>query len=158
MAYNDDLLEHARFLAQLNPTAPKQVDLRRSVSAAYYSLSHLLTADAAQNWKNANQRYRFARLFEHSQMRSCASRIVSRPLPSDPAQVSPANDLVFVAKTFCKLQGERHTADYDGTKVWTQSEAADLIDIAEDAIAAWSRIRTRELAQDFLLDLLGSRQ
>lgn len=32
------------------PTEPKQVDLRRAVSAAYYVLFHLLTTEAALNW------------------------------------------------------------------------------------------------------------
>jgi hypothetical protein len=42
MAYHDDLIEHAVFLSELNlPDDPKQVDLRRAVSAAYYALFHL---------------------------------------------------------------------------------------------------------------------
>jgi len=52
MAYHDDLMEHAIFLSQLNLSGkPRQVDLRRAVSAAYYALFHLLTTEAAQNWK-----------------------------------------------------------------------------------------------------------
>jgi hypothetical protein len=64
MAYYDDLIQHATFLSNI-PGAPKQVDLRRAVSAAYDSLFHLLTTEAAQNWKHPNQQDRFARLFEH---------------------------------------------------------------------------------------------
>ena len=57
MAYHDDLIEHAIFLSQLNlPQEPKQVDLRRAVSAAYYGLFHLLTTEAAENWKRASQK------------------------------------------------------------------------------------------------------
>ena len=48
MAYHDDLIQHAIFLSELNlPDEPKQVDLRRAVSAAYYGLFHLLTTEAA---------------------------------------------------------------------------------------------------------------
>ena len=36
MAYHDDLLQQAIDLANKNPAAPTQADLRRSVSAAYY--------------------------------------------------------------------------------------------------------------------------
>ncbi len=50
MAYHDDLIEHAIFLSGLNlpdvpnlPDDPKQVDLRRAVSATYYALFHLLS-------------------------------------------------------------------------------------------------------------------
>jgi hypothetical protein len=40
MAYHDDLIQHATFLSELNiADEPKQVDLRRAVSAAYYAFS-----------------------------------------------------------------------------------------------------------------------
>jgi hypothetical protein len=62
MAYQDDLIQHAIFLSELNIShEPKQVDLRRAVSAAYYGLFHLLTTEAAQNWKHEGQRDRFAK-------------------------------------------------------------------------------------------------
>jgi hypothetical protein len=57
-----------------------------------------------------------------------------------------------------KLQEARNTADYDNSKVWSRSEVWDLLFLAENAIAAWSRIREEEPAQDFLLELMGSRQ
>ena len=37
-----DLLKQAERLAKLEPKRPKQASLRRSISAAYYSLFHLL--------------------------------------------------------------------------------------------------------------------
>jgi hypothetical protein len=50
MGYHHDLIEHAIDLWQLNvPDEPRQADLRRAVSAAYYSLFHLLTTEAALN-------------------------------------------------------------------------------------------------------------
>jgi len=74
MAYHDDLIQHAIFLSELNlPDEPKQVDLRRAVSAAYYGLFHLLTAEAAQNWKHQGHRDRFARMFDHGRMKTCSS-------------------------------------------------------------------------------------
>jgi uncharacterized protein (UPF0332 family) len=159
MAYYDDLMEHATFLSQLNlPGEPKQVDLRRAVSAAYYGLFHLLTTEAAQNWRHASQRDRFARLFDHGRMKTCSSRLVSRPLPVDPAQVPVAADVRLVADSFVKLQQARHTADYDNSKVWSRTQVYELISLAEDAKGAWLKIREEELAQDYLLDLIGGRQ
>jgi len=32
-----------------------------------------------------------------------------------------------------------------------------MIVLAEDAVAAWSEIREKEMAQDYLLDLMGTR-
>jgi len=50
MHYHNDLIQHAIFLSELElPKDPKQVDLRRAVSAAYYAVFHLLTTEAAQN-------------------------------------------------------------------------------------------------------------
>jgi uncharacterized protein (UPF0332 family) len=142
MAYHEDLIQHAIFLSELNtPREPKQVDLRRAVSAAYYGLFHLLTTEAAQNWKHEHQRDRFARMFDHGRMKASSSRISSRPLPVDPV----------------KLQQARHTADYDNSKVWSRTQVWDVIVEAEDAMTAWSNIREKQMAQDYLLDLMGTR-
>jgi hypothetical protein len=82
MSYPQELVRHAIFLSDINPAEPKQVDLRRAVSAAYYGLFHLLTTEAAENWKHQAQRDRFARMFDHARMKQCSSRVVSRPFPS----------------------------------------------------------------------------
>ncbi len=158
MAYHDDLIQHAIFLSELNlPNEPKQVDLRRAVSAAYYGLFHLLTTEAAQNWKHPNQRDRFARMFDHGRMKTCCSRISSRPLPSAPTEISTAADLKLIADSFVKLQQARHTADYDNSRVWSRTQVWEMITQAEDAMAAWSNIREKDMAQDYLLDLMGTR-
>jgi uncharacterized protein (UPF0332 family) len=158
MAYHDDLLQHAIFLSELKlPQEPKQVDLRRAVSAAYYGLFHLLTTEAAQNWKHQSHRHRFARMFDHGRMKTCSSRVSSRPLPVDPSQMSVATDLKLVADSFVKLQQARHTADYDNSKVWSRTQVYEVIVLAEDAIRAWAIIRDEEMAQDYLLDLMGTR-
>jgi uncharacterized protein (UPF0332 family) len=158
MAYHDDLIQHAVFLSELNlPHEPKQVDLRRAVSAAYYGLFHLLTTEAAQNWKHQSQRDRFARMFDHGRMKTCSSRVSSRPLPVDTAEIPIAKDLKLVADSFVKLQQARHTADYDNSKVWSRTQVREIIAQAEDAAAAWSSIRETEMAQDYLLDLMGTR-
>jgi hypothetical protein len=158
MVYHDDLIQQAVFLSELNlPNDPKQVDLRRAVSAAYYGLFHLLTTEAAQNWKHQRQRDRFARVFDHGRMKACSSRVSSGPLPTDPAKIPIATDLRLIADSFVKLQQARHTADYDNSKVWSRTQVRETIVQAQDAIAAWSKIREKEVAQDYLLDLIGTR-
>lgn len=152
MGYHNDLIRHAVFLSELNlPDEPQQVDLRRAVSAAYYGLFHLLTTEAAQNWKHQRHRDRFARMFDHKRMKDCSSKITSRRPSADPA-------LALVAKSFVKLQQARHSADYDSSKVWSRAEVREMIAVAEDAMAVWSIIREQEIAQDYLLDLMGGRQ
>ena len=156
MAYHDDLIEHAIFLSDVNlPVDPKQVHLRRAISAAYYALFHLLTTEAAQNWKHQSQRNRFARMFDHGRMKTCSSKVSSRPLPIDPAGISIATDLKLIADSFVSLQQARHTAD--NSKVWSRAQVWEMIDQAERAMSAWMRIREKEIAQDYLFDLMGTR-
>src|ERR1700749_1747116 len=123
MAYHDELIEHAIFLSELNlPLDPPQVNLRRAVSAAYYGLFHLLTGEAAGNWKHQSQRDRFARMFDHGRMKACSSKVLSHPLPVDAAEIHIAMDLRLVADSFIKLQQARHTADYDKSIGWARAQ------------------------------------
>ena len=155
MAYHLDLFEHAVFLSDLNPDdEPKQADLRRAVSAAYYALFHLLTTEAAENWGRQSQRSRFARMFDHGRMKACCSEVRSRALPSDPAERAVAEDLKVIAETFIKLQQERNVADYDNARLWSRTQVWELISEAVEAIIAWTTIRETDRAQEFLLDLL----
>ena len=158
MAYHDDLIQHAIFLSEIDlPNEPKQVDLRRAVSAAYYGLFHLFTTEAAENWKHQSQRDRFARMFDHGRMKTCSLKLSSRPLPVDPAEILIAADLKLIADSFVELQQARQTADYDKSKVWSRTQVWEMIAQAEGAMAAWSNIREKRIAQDYLLDLLGTR-
>jgi hypothetical protein len=70
MAFADDLLEQAEFLANREPVHPKQASLRRAVSTAYYALFHLLIGEAVGNWGIARQRSVLARTFDHAKMKS----------------------------------------------------------------------------------------
>jgi uncharacterized protein (UPF0332 family) len=155
MADSDELIDHAFVLAGLNlQSVPNQVDLRRAVSAAYYALFHLLTTQAAGNWKNESQRHRFARMFEHGRMKQCSTKVMTRSdEPKDPI----AANLKVVASGLLTLQESRNTADYDNARVWSRDEATEAILQAQDAMAAWTAIRQTEMAQDYLLNLMGTR-
>jgi hypothetical protein len=47
MSLHDDLLIQAQQLAQWDPRRPKQVNLRRAISSAYYALFHLLSSETS---------------------------------------------------------------------------------------------------------------
>ena len=49
MAYPQDLLQHARQMAELRLNEAHQASLRRALSSAYYALFHLLIGDAVAN-------------------------------------------------------------------------------------------------------------
>ena len=48
MSLASDLLDQASVLAALDSMKPKQASLRRAISAAYYSVLHLLIDDGAR--------------------------------------------------------------------------------------------------------------
>jgi hypothetical protein len=124
MAHSDDLIAHATFLADLNfPNDPKQVDLRRAVSAAYYALFHLPTSEAARNWKHDRHQTRLARIFDHKTMKARSSRAASEQGPADPAKRAVFAKLKVVAENFVSLQQVRHDADYDNARVWSRTQA-----------------------------------
>lgn len=159
MAYPDDLIAHANFLVDLNvPDDPKQADLRRAISAAYYALFHLLTSAVAQNWKHHRHQTRFARILDHKPMKTCCANFISRQAPSDPAKLAVFEKLKVVARSFVDLQQARYDADYDNSRIWPRTQAYEEIVKAEVAIASWAVIRDEELAQDYLYDLVDPRR
>jgi len=156
MAYHDELIAHAEFLATL-PDPPRQADMRRAVSAAYYALFHLLTNEAAGNWKNINQQARFARILEHGKMKNASSKISNQKAPTDPLLLPIFDNLRVVADNFVTLQQQRHSADYDNSKTWSRTQVFEAIIQAGDAMKAWMNIRSEAMAQDFLFDFLAGR-
>jgi hypothetical protein len=132
MAYHDELIAHAELLATL-PDAPRQADMRRAVSAAYYALFHLLTSEAAGNWKNINQQARFARMLDHGKMKNASSKISNQKAPTDPALVLIFDNLKLVTDNFVTLQQERLSADYGNSKVWSRTQVFEAIIQAQDA-------------------------
>ena len=75
MSYHDDLLAQALLLVHVKPQT--QASLRRSVSAAYYSVFHLLIAEATSNWGNVTLRAALGRAFDHGPMKQASKRVSS---------------------------------------------------------------------------------
>lgn len=170
---SDDLLEQARHLQQLDKLKPKQANLRRAVSAAYYSLFHLLIDEATQlvvatKFESRELRFLTARCFEHGSMKSACQEFVKgtpkdvfKPMwaqleldkaPRDPLAIK----LSEVAETFARLQIERHRADYDLGNSFTRLEVLALIEQVEKATQNWRDVKSGnvELAQFFAVLLL----
>jgi uncharacterized protein (UPF0332 family) len=159
MAYPDELIAHANHLVDLNlEQNPNQADLRRAVSAAYYAVFHLLTFEAASNWKHDRHRNMFVRIFDHKPMKTVSNTTANLPSPADPAKFETFNKLKLVANNFADLQQSRQEADYDHSRTWSLTEAHDEVAKAEDTIAAWRAIREEDIAQDYLYGLLDSRR
>ena len=145
MAYHDDLLDQAQHLARRDTNRPKQANLRRAVSTAYYALFHLLVSEAVGYWRVERHRELLARSFEHGKMKNACKG----------CKIQNA-EIEAIAEAFVGLQQARHTADYDNWKVWTKFEAMTHIEGAKIALEKWDMVKNQDVAQDFLLSLFVS--
>lgn len=162
MALSQDLLEQARQLAEQGAGRPKQVDLRRAISSAYYSLFHLLLDDIEETFAPA-----LRRTIKHTHMLGACEATANEvqrqvhdrsgtpaktPVPLRQVQLSL--DLHLVAKTFSNLQQARHEADYDTRTTFNRHTARSHVRECERAHAAWAHIRKRVEARAFLTMLV----
>lgn len=133
MIQPDGLLDHARTLAGSGRGRPPDVDLRRGVSAAYYSVFHDLTDRAARHLIGSapdSARNQIRRTWSHGELSAVAEIIVDRaptlaanpaaPLSKEASSGGPLVDLaaadahlVEALRLFGELQAARHRADYD---------------------------------------------
>ena len=165
MSLHAELLKQARFLARKEPKKPTQASLRRSVSASYYALFHLLVDDATRlmlsGHGRAPLRDSLARAFNHSSMKDAAAAFARNPIaPRLAAGLNgePVQDpLVDVANAFIELQEARHDADYNRARRFTRQETLDLVDQADQAFRDWNQVRGTLQADTFLTGLLAYR-
>ncbi len=140
---------------------PRQATLRRAVSTAYYALFHLLISEATLNWHRAEFRPSLGRIFEHGKMKNASSNRISalnaglkRMVAGTPDHTA-ANHLLTVASAFLKAHQEREDADYNTARVWTPTEAGNLVRSVSRAFDCWKVIRNEPAAQEYLVSLLG---
>ena len=165
--FSDTLLEQARELAEQDKGRPRQANLRRAVSSAYYSVFHLLCEDAAGTFvgrgaANAKMRALITRAFVHTQMREACLDMGKRNPPPvlEPFFVTlnplGSPELQRLARTFVDLQLQRHRADYDLNDNFTRAQVLVLLQDAEQAREDWNTLRNdqAELSRFFSLLLL----
>ncbi len=164
MSLHGELLRQARHLAVKESKKPRQASLRRSVSASYYSLFHLLIDEAAKRMFTGNDRAALrdvvARAFNHGKMYKVAKSYSAlttnvRMHPGLNGQ-SIQPQLVNVAEAFVELQQARHEADYNRAHRFTRSEALYLLSMAQAAFENWKVVRKTLQADVFLASLLVS--
>jgi len=169
LAYHDDLLRQARELAAKGRGRPRQVNLRRAISSAYYASFHLLASDGAaifspsQPAKLAGQ---IGRAFNHQDMRVvCANFIEWNRNYHNPKYGLPPwarrmvafpidPSLLVVCRIFKNLQVDRHTADYDVSYNWTRSGASEHVAAAGQLFSEWRKVRKQPNSNVFLFAML----
>lgn len=132
----DDLIVTARRLARANPRKPRQADLRRSISTAYYAAFHTLAHQSADLFvgvgvaRNSQAWTQVYRALEHGFAKNACKQAGNLGFPPD---------VVTFANLFVLMQEERHRADYDPGTRYSRAETLIIISNAVQAIAALKR-------------------
>ena len=137
--------EIARVLAGL--PFPSEADFRRAVSAAYYALFHAVTLQAAAflvPGDGFSERYRYARGFEHRDVRNVSLWVTDSGTPPERlagmVELARSEPQVRVVATATRLlDNERRVADYDHFAEFTQNRALRAVNRADQAVELTER-------------------
>jgi len=155
MSLHVDLLKQAKQLAQIDPRRPKQVNLQRAVSSAYYALFHLLTSQASALYAAEFElAARINRTLNHGEMRKVSSMIANNKHPKGVqvpggGYITPT-ELKTVANAFILLQQARHDADYDLTFRLSRKEALEFAQMAREAFEGLEAVKKTDDARLYL--------
>jgi len=155
----DHLLDQAlRLITPPGGGAPRQADLRRAISNAYYAVFHAVVTEAADDLigrtHRTQPRYTMVyRSIDHRSLRSLCElveridksgkknpkklEVSSRYLPYVP-KGGFGPDLLALAAAVVELQEKRHLADYDPSYRVSTSDAKAAVATSQDAL---SRLR-----------------
>lgn len=139
---SDDLLRVAEGLARgalgSGRGRPRQVELRRAVSTAYYALFHalarccadtLIGATRSENRSQPAWRQTY-RALDHAQAKGrCNNTEMMNRFPIS---------IRAFGETFVEMQPQRHNADYDPEATFTRDRVLQLIDEASRVITLFN--------------------
>jgi hypothetical protein len=140
----EHLFEQAYRLAAGSTTGrPRQVDLRRAISSAYYGLFHFVLASLADEFVGINQRAsnRYALVYrsvDHRTLKDLCIEAKKRNPSGRYLRYLPPGGFGAEIQEFSvfavELQERRHSADYDPLARFRRSDVTLSIDTARDAI------------------------
>lgn len=163
---HEDLLEQAKDLLSVDPRKPKQANLRRAVSAAYYALFHyLVDKSARQILGTAHEKlpYRnvLARAYSHSDLKRACKAFSGGTLTSSISKSLPdfkvPAEVKALAQALVDLQDQRHTADYDLSATFSRSTCSPLVKQVDAAITGFERMSNTNEKAFFLACLWAYR-
>ncbi len=152
----EHLFEQAEGLITNRSGRPRQVDIRRAISAAYYGVFHAVITAAADQFVGVTNRNRpryglVFRSVDHKWMRELCKEIQKPTLsrrfkPYEPRYGFGPNIAAF-AVAAVELQEKRHAADYDVMVRINQSDAVLAIKTARAALRRLNKAtRSQQLA------------
>jgi hypothetical protein len=163
----EHLFEQALKLTDPDAGRPRQADLRRAISTAYYGLFHAAVTAAADLVVGANNRstsryelvYRSA---DHKSLRSLCEDVSKQTMPAKFKPYAPPSGFGFDLKAFATavvdLQEKRHAADYDPSLNVTRSEVRATVAASQTAFAHFESAPAEERVAFLSLLLFQPRQ
>jgi uncharacterized protein (UPF0332 family) len=161
---HSDLIALATKIVELDPKRPRQANLLRAVSTAYYAVFHYLIDEACcvqigtQN-SQKEHRYALARAFAHTSMKdACKSfnggtlkEAIIKGMPRDENGHYPIPvEIRDIAGTFVELQEMRHQADYDLSEQFRKADVLKLIEQAKSHIEKFQALAVSDTRKFFL--------
>jgi hypothetical protein len=161
---HDDLFAQAEILATIDPGKPKQVNLRRALSSAYYAVFHFLIEDVCRvqfGAAHSQQAYRavLGRAFSHNVMNAACVSFAGGTLKNAVIKGLPRNavgnygiqpTIMDIASIFTEMQDKRNLADYDRSERFKRSDVLLLIDSAKKAVAKFDALPMSDDKRFFL--------
>jgi uncharacterized protein (UPF0332 family) len=148
------MLSTARRLAVASRSKPRQSDLRRAVSSAYYALFHAIAKDVADvlvgvGHDRPDNAWRQAyRALDHGPAKTACEQLRSLNFPP---RLQDCGD------AFVEFQLARHRADYDPAHRLQRAEALAAVARAEEAIGQLKSCRRKDRKAFAVLLLLKRR-
>lgn len=149
----DHLFDQADKLIAPQAGRPRQVDIRRAISAAYYAIFHATTTSATDQFVGVTNRSagRYGLVYrsvDHKWLRELCKEVQKPTLSSNFRRHAPSEgfgpDLAAFATAVVDLQLKRHAADYDPMVRMNKSDAAFAIATARAALARFSKAPQQE--------------
>ena len=149
----EHLFDQAEGLVTSGGGRPRQVDIRRAISASYYGLFHAVVAAAADLIIGQNNRSKpdyglIYRTIDHNRLREFCKDVQKTSLPHKYKRYSPpagfGGDIKAFATAIVELQERRHTADYDPMVQMKQSDAILLTRTARAALSRFQSVDADE--------------
>lgn len=165
---HEDLFLQARMLATIDPGKPKQANLRRALSSAYYAVFHFLVREACRTQigtkhTQAGYRHVLARAFSHTVMKQACTSFGGGTLKATivkglPAGFSVPPEIQSLAGMFIDMQELRHLADYDLSKRFERVDVLAEIARAEIQVVRFASLSSSDEKKFFLACLWAAKE
>ena len=144
----DHLFEQVNKLITIQVGPPRQVDIRRAISAAYYATFHATITAAADQFVGVTNRdtSRYGLVYRsvgHAWLRDLCKEVQKPTLSNKFKSHAPSDgfgpNVTAFAAAVVELQEKRHAADYDVMIRMNKSDAVLAINTAKAALRRFNK-------------------